>query len=550
MSSNFIGNVFINSWKPYIWLFVISLAIYSQTWFYGFSPLDDTWILVERFDYISDPGNIKDFFTEPLLGAERGYYRPVRTLVFMFDSIIGGGDPFYYHFTNTLLHAITILIVFLLLIRMFADRERAFFFSVLFAIHPVFVFNVAWIPGRVDVLMALFSFLSFYYFILYHSRGGVKFLIPHLVFFILAMFTKESATVIPVLSLIYSFIIPLKNKRHYGVLIPAWIIILAGWVIIRSLFTQYPVTTSDILSWQAAGNFLESIIISFGKVFIPVHSAGNIPLWTGLLLIVVFSVLVLLNRKRNFRLVIFGILWFLAFISLPALFKKDEFNEWWIYPSIIGIFILINQSGLILLRRNYGFALLCLFIVFFSVLTVKHNLIFRNEISFADYYVKAHPDYPTAYYFRGAALAKAGRMEEAIDDFDRVIEKRPDFINAYYNRGVNYFRLKKFDEAIEDMSLVIDKNPRLMRTHFIRGMCYFHTGNFPLAQDDLRLSIRKIPENKLAYYYMALTLYELKQYRQGWDYLLEAEKKGYPVNSIIKNRFLDKMMADGTNNSS
>ena len=49
--------------------------------------------------------------------------------------------------------------------------------------------------------------------------------------------------------------------------------------------------------------------------------------------------------------------------------------------------------------------------------------------------IRLQPDYPEAYYNRGNAKSKLGRLEDAIADYDEATRRRPDFPEAYKNRG-------------------------------------------------------------------------------------------------------------------
>lgn len=58
--------------------------------------------------------------------------------------------------------------------------------------------------------------------------------------------------------------------------------------------------------------------------------------------------------------------------------------------------------------------------------------------------IAANPCDGVAYYNRGTAYASAGRLEEAISDFDRAIQVAPNhpcIADAYYNRGRTLYQL-------------------------------------------------------------------------------------------------------------
>jgi tetratricopeptide (TPR) repeat protein len=88
--------------------------------------------------------------------ANSGLYRPLDTLSFLFNyAVLGDGpDPFGYHCLNFLLHAINIVLVYLLGLALFERKEHAAALSALWGLHPVLTESVTNIVGRADLLAA------------------------------------------------------------------------------------------------------------------------------------------------------------------------------------------------------------------------------------------------------------------------------------------------------------------------------------------------------------------------------------------------------------
>ena len=66
--------------------------------------------------------------------------------------------------------------------------------------------------------------------------------------------------------------------------------------------------------------------------------------------------------------------------------------------------------------------------------------------------IKNNPNDLHAYNMRGAALAQAGKSEEALLDFNKAISLAPDSAAAYYNRGLLYQGEKQHEFAINDFT--------------------------------------------------------------------------------------------------
>src|SRR5438034_9597634 len=89
-----------------------------------------------------------------------GNWHPLTTISHMLDCQLYGLNATGHHFTNVLLHMITVILLFLLLRQMTGNVWQSGFVAALFAIHPLHVESVAWIAERKDVLSAMFFMLT------------------------------------------------------------------------------------------------------------------------------------------------------------------------------------------------------------------------------------------------------------------------------------------------------------------------------------------------------------------------------------------------------
>jgi tetratricopeptide (TPR) repeat protein len=77
------------------------------------------------------------------------------------------------------------------------------------------------------------------------------------------------------------------------------------------------------------------------------------------------------------------------------------------------------------------------------------------------------------------ALVNRGRLEDAIDQADRLIARAPGFAEAYNQRAIAHFFQGRFAESVEDCKLVLERNP-------------YHTGALSgMAQGLLKLGRRE-----------------------------------------------------------
>ena len=70
-----------------------------------------------------------------------------------------GQNPYFFHSTNILIHAVTALALMGLLETMLQSRRAAFLGGLLFALDPAHLQSVAWMGGRADTICALWTIL-------------------------------------------------------------------------------------------------------------------------------------------------------------------------------------------------------------------------------------------------------------------------------------------------------------------------------------------------------------------------------------------------------
>jgi protein O-mannosyl-transferase len=100
--------------------------------------------------------------------SHMGHYIPLTWMTFGLDYVLWGMEPAGYHLTSVLIHAVTAVLAFFLIVRLLSlslpietRDQRALAVSaavgaLVFAVHPLRVESVAWVTERRDVLCGLF----------------------------------------------------------------------------------------------------------------------------------------------------------------------------------------------------------------------------------------------------------------------------------------------------------------------------------------------------------------------------------------------------------
>jgi tetratricopeptide (TPR) repeat protein len=162
--------------RPLIWMFVLLAAVLA-----AYAPAlngqflwDDT-ALVRNNAFIRSPVLALEAFRHTLFDGSSNFYRPAQTLSYIADYWTWDFDPFGYHLTNILLHALDAGLLFLVLRRWLprlvpaagpARRHAdvcgwiALGLALVWALHPVHSAAVAYVSGRADTLAMFFCLLA------------------------------------------------------------------------------------------------------------------------------------------------------------------------------------------------------------------------------------------------------------------------------------------------------------------------------------------------------------------------------------------------------
>ena len=106
--------------------------------------------------------------------------------------------------TNTLLHVLSALGLYWLVLTMFSDDRLAFLSAGLFVVHPVHTEAVTYISGRADPLALMFLMLTFIFYLKGPSTKSPGTHAAMAVCYALALLSKESALILPALILVHA----------------------------------------------------------------------------------------------------------------------------------------------------------------------------------------------------------------------------------------------------------------------------------------------------------------------------------------------------------
>lgn len=587
--------IFLKSWRPYVWIVLIGFLIYFQILSFEFVYFDDDLLIINNQEFISDISNIIESFKEDVfISFFDVYYRPILTISFIIDAQFGGLEPFVYHLSNIIIHLLSSCLVFILLLKLKYKRELAFFFSLIFIIHPVLSQAVGWIPGRNDSLLAIFLLPAFIFFLNFIETKTARrwfYFLLHLLFFILAIFTKETA--IFILPIIILYLIFIYKERLFSsnkiLLISGWLLVFICWFFLRKGSMENPLIMnigemiqSSIVGLPAAIQYIGKIIFPFNLAVFPIMV--DTTFIYGLVATILIIALVIISKNKRINFIIFGLLWFILLILPTLIFSRSvaipTFLEHRMYLPMIGLFIILLETNLIKNLTYHRKKLLTVGIVtvlLFSVINFIHSKNFNDRLTFWEnaannsphsgfvqrelgyiYYLdnrineakkqfekslELNPKELLAHYHLGNIYLNKNMLEEAAAEYKKELEIDPLFDNALFNLALVYFKQGDINNAKFYWEKTIESNPEHSEALNSLGLIYINEKNYSKAAEVLNKAVEYDSEFYGAYQNLGLLYFQLEEFDQAesaWLKAVEINPKLIKVHENLAILYLQK----------
>lgn len=422
-------------WFPYAALAAVSAALYFRTAAFGFTGLDDGALITGSLPFLSSLSHIPAAFSRDAFGGGGlgVYYRPLLTVSLMLDTFTGGGSPAVYHLGNAALHAAACMALFCFLRAWGHGARFSLAAALLFCAHPLLTPAVAWLPGRNDILLAFFTLLSAAFF-LKALAGERKAFAAHLVFYVCALFTKESAVVLPPLLAACAVFIrsPSPGAPSRAKLAGWWAGLTAAWLLARALALGsfhghgYAGPVSFFSNFPALVSYFGKAVFPYNLSPLPV--LADLSPAAGLIALAAAAALAVRGGGSG-RVKLFGLAWFFAWL-LPALPRAadgiaPDFAEHRAYTALAGLLLFAGElRPPERFRRAAPYAAAAVFVLFAAVTEARLGC-FRDGLNFWESAVKGSPSGVVSRTGLGAVYFSRGLYAGAEAQWRKGLELAP-----------------------------------------------------------------------------------------------------------------------------
>lgn len=527
-----------------ILLVFIGFVFYANS-FSNEYALDDG-IVIQNNDYVQEgfrgiPKILRTDAYESFyrhMGAKQqlagGRYRPLSVVTFAIEQQFFGSNAevkplddvaAVRHFMNVVYYLLSIFFLFYLL-RNYIFKENhlaAFVACLIFLIHPMHTEVVANAKSRDEILSFLFITLTFISVFRYRESKSVSQILLGLLFYFLALLSKEYAVTLLILIPMLLFIV-LKETFLKSILTTLpFVFVALLYILIRykvvgagAKFENPDVLNNPYLyatDSEKLATKIEVLMRYIKLLFYPSplssdYSYNTIPfanfssgiVWTSIVIHVSLIVsAIILFFKRN--ILSFAVTFYLLHLFLISNFVFNvgaTMGERMVYHSSFGFAIILAVFFTWLLQKisseqtkkivavSFG----CIVVIWCGAKTITRNAEWKNDQTLFIADAQTVPNSALVNGNAGKAYIDLSEkpanksqetelIKKGVYHLSRSIEIHDKYVNGYLNLGVAYFKLKEYEKAKENWNRakkIYPNNPFIKRNMDLLGATYFNEG--------------------------------------------------------------------------
>ncbi|MFQ5586515.1 MAG: tetratricopeptide repeat protein, partial [Thermodesulfobacteriota bacterium] len=498
---------------------IVTFLAFSSSLNNGFTNWDDNdYITGNPLIQTISCSNLKSIF----ISFNLSNYHPLVLLSFLLEYHFFQLNPFIYHLDNLLLHLMNSFLFFYIIFMVSHNVSISFIAAILFGIHPLHVESVVWVTERKDVLSTFFFLQAVICYLYFRKKQEGLYYFLALITFLLALLSKAMAVTLPVVLLLFDYLLYRKFDK-WALVEKMPFFTLSVFFGVLNILAQ---KAGDALSTQKTFEVLHNLFIATSslvfyikKTILPLNLSAIYPssqhraisaLSPEFLLpvsILFFMVIVIFLSRRWTRKIVFGSLFFFVTI-LPVLklipvgdetFAADRY----MYIPSIGLFYLAgvafhklyaSESVFHKVKRVSLTFLFCGVVLAYSFLTYQRCNVWQDNETLWLNVLQNYPEAHIAHHNLGVEFKNQGRFNEAIKEFRTALQLRPFDSDASYNLGVVYFKQGRWDEAIEELMGAVRLKPGFAGAHYVLGLAYMGQGRTDRAIEELLTAVTLKPD--------------------------------------------------------
>ena len=454
-------------------------------------------------------------------------WHPLTWISHMTDVALFGTNPRGHHLTSILLHAMNVVLLFLLLQRTTGYMLRSALVAVLFAVHPLNVECVGWVAERKSLLSMLFLLLALGAYGWYASKRGWERYAVFIFLFALGLSAKPMIVTLPLLLLLWDYW-PLGRLASGSTApkafwlaaekIPLFILSAASsWITLYAQRNAGSLGSTELLPLRVR---IENAVYSYASyiekgiwpsrlaVFYP-HPENSLAPWKvclAALLMIACSVLVWRYRLRH-RYLLTGWIWYVvAMLPMIGIVQvgRQAMADRYAYLPFIGLFIIgvwgcdelfmrLELSGFVRGAVASGVVIAYASVAFLQA-SYWHNsyTLFSHALAVTSRNGIAESNF-------GTVMMEMGRPDLAMPHFEAAEEFAPQLSTAHYNLGVLQQQQGHLDAAKREYYVTLKYSAdatEIAQAHSNLGFLLLETNELKTAGDEFTAALHVNPNKQ------------------------------------------------------
>jgi tetratricopeptide (TPR) repeat protein len=503
--------------REWLWGLLLVLAVfvvYQPVWYAGYVWDDDSVLTANPV--VVGPLGLKEIWT-----TSAADICPLTLSTFWLENQIWGAVPLPYHLVNVLLQAICAVLLWRVLLAL--RIPGAWLGAALWALHPVQVESVAWVSEMKNTESGMFYLLAILYFVRFlkpgnnsNSRWSYALAI---LFAVLAMACKSSTVILPVVLCLVAWWMDGKWLwRRIADTGPVFLAAIVAGAVTAYLQNPHHAVTANLQwsrTWRerfaSAG---DAVWFYLGKLVWPHPLLAVYPRWTidsatglsylPLALVVILFAVLWIWRDAWARPWFFAFAYFLVALA-PVVGFID--NSIFRFSFVFDHFQYLAAMGPLALA-GAGFARLAALIVPHdirprslagaSLLVVLGTLswsrawTFQNAKAIWTDVLSKDPNSAVAYASLCLISWGKGDVQEALDDGQKAVALSPSVENCY-DYALALEEAGKLPDAIAEYERALAIDPDLAKAHYNLGVLFVRTGKLDEGEAEYRRAIQVMP---------------------------------------------------------
>lgn len=530
------------NWIAVIGLFIATMVLYWPAINFPFVNYDD-----ELYTY-QNPFVLQGFswagIKYALTTNVGGNWYPLTIMSLMADAslyhLFAGG----YHLTNVLLHAINVVLVWVLIKRMTGLFWPGLVAAMLFAVHPLNVESVAWVAERKNVLSAFFFILTVLAYMRYAEDPRPMRYLLALMLFVLGLTAKAMLVTLPFLLFLLDYwplqrILPAQNSSKADAVPDLRRLVLEklpflAFAVADCIITYLTESHEGAVPSRAIVPFESSMLnipIAYltylEKSFWPSNLCvlyvfpEKLPVTSAVisLVLLITGTVAAWHWRWKFRWLIVGWLWFLGMLVPVIGIVQLGIQTWtdhYAYEPTIGIFLIVGcflyeiwgawrPLRACLILAPAGFLCVC------AILARQQIYCWRDGVALFSQAIAVNPNNAAAQALLGASFNGKGEYSNAVEHFAIAVRLRPQEYDWQLNFGLALVKAGQFTEALAPLETVLKQRPNDVGLRNTFGVALMETGKPHEAENQFDQAIALRPDYPDSYFNLGKVLMKEEQ---------------------------------------